>query len=848
MTGKLSCGLRPAVRRRPIRKVRLVLEELEPRTLLSATVLIDNGLAHQVINGWGTELTKEYEPGASQIATITGIVYGQLHLNLGQAGQLLEAPVPDFTRTANSDPDPFTINWDGFQGWQEQDLHDNWINAPTSVQGPEGQFLTAKQLGYTNYFLGSSFPNIRWENPWLDGIRRTNPATYRDTLARELLVYYQFYQNNYGEVPPLFQFGNEELTGNHAIYAGGTQDAYPGGPTQEMVDLIKTCGQRLADNGFGSVKFIVGSEETEAASLSLATAILADSQARQYVGAIGYHEYPYGSEYSSLARVLQDSGTGNPPADGVQVRNSLRNLGQQYGVPVWLTEVSHGNVGGTTPVQGNTFDALRARAIDIHDNLVYANMSSFIFQGAYWDTVLQQNHFGTTLTLAQLQAEDGDAFVVLGNPTTDQWQLTMGAYSLGHYSRWVKPGDVRVDANSDNSLVQVTAFRDDAGGTDSFVLINNSNQAQEVTLNLTGATFLDSLSGEQSTASALWSPLSGITPTDSTHVTLTLPAQSVTSLSAPVGADANDFGFETPAVGTGPSAYQYNPSGSPWTFTSLSGVAGNGSDFTSGNPNAPQGTQVAFLHYDGSITQPVTFAAGTYDLSFSAAQRANFQASRQTFQVQIDGAVVAICTPAGASYATYHTTGFTVTAGPHTVSFVGLDPDGQDNTAFIDQVHINRAQVMPVNGGGFETPALGSGPTAYQYNPTGSPWTFTGTSGVSGNGSLFTDGNPDAPEGSQVAFLQDYGSISQVTNFAAGTYVLSFLAAQRANGNDSSQTFQVEIDGIVVGVFTPVDINYSPYTTSSFTVTAGHHTIRFVGLDPDGQENTVLIDEVSLIQ
>src|SRR5262249_8979255 len=158
---------------------------------------------------------------------------------------------------------------------------------------------------------------------------------------------------NYGETPPLFQFGNEELTGNHAIYAGGTQDSYPGGPTQEMVDLVKTVGQRLADNGFGSVRFLVGSEETEAASLDLATAILSDPQARPYVGVLGYHEYPYGSEYSSLARVLRDSGTGNPPADGVQIRNRLRDLGQQYGVPVWLTEVSHGNVGG---VEGDTFD------------------------------------------------------------------------------------------------------------------------------------------------------------------------------------------------------------------------------------------------------------------------------------------------------------------------------------------------------------------------------------------------------------------------------------------------------------------------------------------------------------
>jgi hypothetical protein len=269
---------------------------------------------------------------------------------------------------------------------------------------------------------------------------------------------------------------------------------------------------------------------------------------------------------------------------------------------------------------------------------------------------------------------------------------------------------------------------------------------------------------------------------------------------------------------------------------------------TAGNPDAPQGTQVAFLQGQGSsISQPVAFAAGTYSLSFSAAQSA-YNSSDQVFQVLIDGNVVGTFMPGGTDYATFNTTSFTVTAGPHTIQFVGLDPADQYNVVFLDQVRINPVRVVAVNGGGFEAPAVGSGPSAYRYNPTGSPWTFTGTAGVAGNGSDLTAGNPDAPEGSQVAFLENNGSISQVTNFAWGTYVLSFLAAQRANGNDSYQTFQVQIDGVVVGTFTPVDTNYSPYTTARFTVTAGHHTIRFVGLGPDGEDNTAFIDQVVLLQ
>jgi hypothetical protein len=313
-----------------------------------------------------------------------------------------------------------------------------------------------------------------------------------------------------------------------------------------------------------------------------------------------------------------------------------------------------------------------------------------------------------------------------------------------------------------------------------------------------------------------------------------------------------DPGFETPNVGTGTfGAFQYNPSGSPWTFNPGSGVAGNGSGFTAGNPNAPQGTQVAFLQGAGaSISQSVTLAAGAYNISFSAAQRGNGNASSQIFQVLIDNTVVGTFTPGSTSYAVFSTSGIAVTAGAHTIQFLSLDPDNLDNTAFIDLVRINQVQAVSIiNDPGFETPNVGTGTYgAFQYNPSGSPWTFGSGSGVAGNGSGFTAGNPNAPQGTQVAFLQAFGTISQTATFAAGTYSLSFNAAQRGNGNFSYQTFQVLIDGNVVGTINPTDTNYSVYTTNSFTVTAGPHTITFVGTDPDGQDNTAFIDQVQVFQ
>jgi hypothetical protein len=148
---------------------------------------------------------------------------------------------------------------------------------------------------------------------------------------------------------------------------------------------------------------------------------------------------------------------------------------------------------------------------------------------------------------------------------------------------------------------------------------------------------------------------------------------------------------------------------------------------------------------------------------------------------------------------------------------------------------------VPFADPGFETPSLAAG--AYAYRPTGSAWTFSGSAGLARNGSAFN--NPTAPQGSQVAFLQRSGSsISQAVDLAAGTYQLSFLAAQRP-GN--AQTFQVWIDGNqLVGTFQPAGTGFQAFTTDSFTLTAGSHTIEFRGTNTNsnvnGGDNTAFLD------
>ena len=320
----------------------------------------------------------------------------------------------------------------------------------------------------------------------------------------------------------------------------------------------------------------------------------------------------------------------------------------------------------------------------------------------------------------------------------------------------------------------------------------------------------------------------------------------ITLSSSPTG--FTDPGFENPSKGTGGSAYQYDPTGSAWSFSGSAGLAGNGSGFTSGNPNAPQGSQVAFLQETGTISQVVNFAAaGSYQISVSAAQRGNFGTSNEEVQVLVDGTVVGTITPASTSYANYTTASFNVTAGSHTITFVGVDPTGKDYTAFLDQVGIDNVSPTGFTDPSFENPSKGTGGSAYQYDPTGSAWSFSGSAGLAGNGSGFTAGNPNAPQGSQVAFLQETGTISQVVDFAAASsYQISVSAAQRGNFGTSNEEVQVEVDGTVVGTITPASTSYATYTTASFNVTAGSHTITFVGVDPTGKDYTAFLDQVSI--
>ena len=267
-----------------------------------------------------------------------------------------------------------------------------------------------------------------------------------------------------------------------------------------------------------------------------------------------------------------------------------------------------------------------------------------------------------------------------------------------------------------------------------------------------------------------------------------------------------------------------------------------------GAANAPEGTQTAFLQAfaasGGSISQSVTFSAGTYAIQFDAAQRGG---NVQPLAISVDGTQVGpVITPTSSSFAQYTTASFTVTTGVHTITFSTTNNNDGDRSSFLDNVSIVAVTQNAFVDPSFESPAQ-TGSSGFTYDPTGTAWTFAGNSGIQANGSSW--GGANAPDGTQTAFLQGNssggGSISQSVTFRAGTYAIQFAAAQQPGGG--TQPLAISVDGTQVGdVITPASTSFAQYTTAHFTVSAGVHTITFSTTDNNDGDQTSFLDNVSI--
>jgi alpha-L-rhamnosidase len=286
-------------------------------------------------------------------------------------------------------------------------------------------------------------------------------------------------------------------------------------------------------------------------------------------------------------------------------------------------------------------------------------------------------------------------------------------------------------------------------------------------------------------------------------------------------------------------------------------VQESGATIWTGGGTTGSDTGVTYKDAEGSGDQTYSVwnvTSGSYQFNWTILPTPNALIAHAGYE-----SVLLTWAPPGAT--SYNVKRSTVSGGPYTVIASGVTGATYADTTVTNGVTYyyvvsavnsgvegsNSTQVSAVPSQNllnpsFETPVV----STYTYNVVGASWNFSGSSpngsGILANGSAFS--NPKAPAGTQAAFVEEFGTMSQTLyGLTPGNpYTITYFAAQRPG---SSESWNVMMDNTIIQTNSPGSTSYTKYA-ATFTATATAQTLSFVGTDLAGGDNTVFIDNVSM--
>lgn len=247
-----------------------------------------------------------------------------------------------------------------------------------------------------------------------------------------------------------------------------------------MRTVVKRLGARMRLEGLRTM-LVIPDDLNPGEAYKRASLMLRDPEARRYVGALAYHLYD--AEESDLAH--------------------MRNLAAEYGVPIWMTEFSVPN--------DTTFSGVMEWMKIIHKLVATYNVSAVDYMWGFFGS-WENNH-----TILSIQFLDGQYA---------QHHVGPLYYLTGQFSKFVRPGHVRVETHSSSQDLLVTAYK--SGAQLVIVAINTGHEDCRVDVTVTDAAVPLRFSAIQTTAQKFWNELEPIA-TDTSVFHVALPAQSVTT-------------------------------------------------------------------------------------------------------------------------------------------------------------------------------------------------------------------------------------------------------------------------------------------------------------------------------
>ena len=154
--------------------------------------------------------------------------------------------------------------------------------------------------------------------------------------------------------------------------------------------------------------------------------ILSDPQARKYVSAIAYHGYEY-KDYDKIAELHQ--------------RYPDLNL--------WMTEVCHAYE-TKDPPRSHPMPYLDYADGDFWGNQIFSDLESGTSAWIYWNMILDETGGPWSVSTVHENPDNNNQHpVVIVNRHTHQVSYTGLYYYLAHFSKFVRPGAVRIGASGD---------------------------------------------------------------------------------------------------------------------------------------------------------------------------------------------------------------------------------------------------------------------------------------------------------------------------------------------------------------------------------------------------------------
>ncbi len=205
---------------------------------------------------------------------------------------------------ANDDADPMHLNEPAFEVAGLQAVNEKLL-AP------------ARALGADGLYPGNVISMDATE--WLKPLRASsNYNRYIDECAEYVVSAVLKWRDVTGQIPRYHALFNEAIWGNQELKGGNTEGDHR---------TSSSAPERRLRSAGMPTRFVIASEYSAAQSAALSKEILADPDARQYVGAIGYHPYPYGSAYSSMPVILAGAGAGRPDPAALADRRRFATSG-----------------------------------------------------------------------------------------------------------------------------------------------------------------------------------------------------------------------------------------------------------------------------------------------------------------------------------------------------------------------------------------------------------------------------------------------------------------------------------------------------------------------------------------